>query len=131
MAFNFAPPSSPSIGQVYSPALGYNWIWNGNQWEPFEPPLGLAPVTAGSFNAGSATVVGTNPINITAVTPFRVSYSVGSPNAGSVAYGNGSSIAFSAVGTAGRALISDGTNTPTWVPYAGSPGRVFFTANLK
>lgn len=91
MAFNFSPPSSPSVGQVYSPAVGFNWIWNGNQWEPFVPALSVAPATSGSFNAGGAAVYGTNPINISAISPYRAQFSlVNTPGvAGQVLTSNG------------------------------------------
>jgi hypothetical protein len=91
MAFNFTPPVGPAIGQVYSPAVGYNWVWNGDQWEPFVPALSVAPATAGSFNAGGAATFGTNPINITAVTPYRAQFSlVNTPGlAGQVLASNG------------------------------------------
>lgn len=41
------------------------------------------------------------------------------PTAGAVAYGTGSAYAFSAAGTAGQALLSGGTGSPTW----GSAGQ--------
>lgn len=42
-------------------------------------------------------------------------------NTGGVAYGAGSTMVFSASGTAGQVLVSDGTNAPTWdwAPAAG------------
>ena len=36
------------------------------------------------------------------------------PTAGTVAYGTGSAIAYSAVGTAGQALVSNGASAPSW-----------------
>jgi len=36
------------------------------------------------------------------------------PPAGGAAYGNGSTIAYTAAGTAGQVLVSDGTNPPSW-----------------
>jgi hypothetical protein len=41
------------------------------------------------------------------------------PTAGAVAYGNGTSYAFSAAGTSGQVLISGGTGAPTWTSYGG------------
>jgi hypothetical protein len=98
MAFNFTPPVSPTTGQVYSPATGYNWIWNGTQWEPFVPALSVAPATAGSFNAGGAAVFGTNPLTITAVTPYRAQFSL-----------------VNTYGTANQVLIANSNNTASWV----------------
>jgi hypothetical protein len=98
MAFNFTPPVSPTLGQIYSPAVGYNWVWNGDQWEPFVPPLSVAPATAGSFNAGGASTFGTNPINITAVTPYRPQFSI-----------------VNTYGTANQVLIANSNNTASWV----------------
>lgn len=116
MAFNFSPPPSPATGQVYSPATGYNWIWNGTQWEPFVPALSVAPATAGSFNAGGAAVFGTNPINITAVTPYRAQFSlVNTP------------------GVAGQVLTSNGT-TGVWAtppsPDVPSTAKVYYMAQF-
>jgi hypothetical protein len=110
MAFNFTPPASPSTGQVYSPATGYNWIWNGTQWEPFVPPLSVAPATAGSFNAGGAATFGTNPINITAVTPYRAQFSL-----------------VNTAGVAGQYLTTDGVNGRWTTLIAGpSTAKTYF-----
>ena len=98
MAFNFFPPAAPAVGEIYSPATGFNWIWNGNQWEPFNPPLGSAPATAGSFDGGSAADPGTHPINITAITPYRAQFSLVN-NYGSV----------------NQVLIANSNNTASWV----------------
>lgn len=98
MAFNFFPPASPVVGEIYSPASGYNWVWNGNQWEPFVPPLSVAPATAGSFDAGGAADPGTHPVIITAVTPYRAQFSLVN-NYGSV----------------NQVLIANSNNTASWV----------------
>jgi hypothetical protein len=98
MPFNFFPPASPTVGQVYSPAAGFNWVWNGNQWEPFTPPLSVAPATAGSFDGGSAADPGVEPIKITAVTPYRAQFSL-----------------VNNYGTANQVLIANSNNTASWV----------------
>jgi len=67
----FTPPASPVTNQIYSEALGKNWIWDSLQWIPYSPPLAIAPITAGSFNAGGAVTFGTTPIIISAVTPLK------------------------------------------------------------
>jgi hypothetical protein len=53
------------------------------------------------------------------------------PTAGAIAYGTGTAVAYTGVGTAGQALLSTGTGTPIWGRGGLSAGRVFFTANLK
>jgi hypothetical protein len=109
MAFNFSPPASPSVNQIYSPAVGYNWIWNGNQWEPFVPALSVAPATAGSFDAGSATVYGTNPITITTITPVVPQFSL-----------------VNTLGTAGQVLTSTGIGATWSTPTTTINGRLYF-----
>jgi hypothetical protein len=98
MPFNFFPPAAPVVGQVYSPASGFNWVWNGNQWEPFVPPLSVAPATAGSFNAGDAAFAGNEPIKITQVTPYRAQFSL-----------------VNTYGTANQVLIANSNNTASWL----------------
>lgn len=121
MAFNFFPPLSPAVGQVYSPATGYNWIWNGDQWEPFVPPLSVAPATSGSFDAGGAATFGTNPIKITAVTPYRAQFalvnSYGSANQVLIASGGGGANWVSPVPIASGGTNSTATPTSGGVAY--------------
>lgn len=98
MAFNFFPPAAPTVGQIYSPAADSNWIWNGNQWEPFIPALSVGPATSGSFDGGTASLPGANPIKITAVTPYRAQFSL-----------------VNNYGTANQVLIANSNNTASWV----------------
>jgi hypothetical protein len=68
MAFN--PPSSPVTNQIYSAASGQNWLWDGTQWQPYNPPLGEAAITAANaINAGSATSLYNGPFVISNVVP--------------------------------------------------------------
>lgn len=66
----FTPPTSPVTNQIYSDGAGKNWVWDGTQWEPYNPPLGVAAVTsAGAFNAGDASSVSSGPLIFNEVTP--------------------------------------------------------------
>ena len=83
----------------------------------------LNPSLAATCNSVSLTadVTGTLPVanggtNATAT-----------PTAGAVAYGTGTSYAFSAAGTVGQALVSGGTSTPTW--FAPTVGSVIFAGS--
>lgn len=114
MAFNFNPPSSPTLNQVYSPADGFNWIWNGNQWEPFNPALSVAPVTSGSFNAGGAATFGTNGITINTITPVKPQFSL-----------------VNTIGTAGQFLTTDGVTGVWSSPIFGpSVAKTYFMAQF-
>ena len=42
------------------------------------------------------------------------------PTAGTVAYGTGTAVAYSAVGTAGQSLVSNGASAPSWSTITGS-----------
>ena len=69
----FTPPASPVNNQIYSAASGQNWIWNGTQWIPYNPPLGFAPITAATaINAGSASATYNGPFVISAVSPYLI-----------------------------------------------------------
>jgi hypothetical protein len=70
--------------------------------------------SAVSFSSGTKNVFITLPANKTL--QFDAS---GSPTAGGILYGTGSMLSYSAVGTAGQALISGGTGAPTWTTIAG------------
>jgi hypothetical protein len=72
---------------------------------------GLTPATA---TAGAVTLAGTLAVanggtNATAV-----------PTAGTVPYGTGTAYAFSAVGTVGQVLRSNGASAPTWTTVTGT-----------
>ena len=133
MAFNFSPPASPSLNQIYSPAVGYNWIWNGNQWEPYVPALSVAPATTGSFDAGSATVYGTNPITISAVTPvvpqFSLVNTVGA--VGTILVSTGNTGTWVSNGTTGQVLQANTGGLPTWatVSSLALPTALYVTAS--
>ena len=69
----FTPPASPVTNQIYSAASGQNWIWNGTQWIPYNPPLGFAPITAATaINAGSASATYNGPFVISTVSPYLI-----------------------------------------------------------
>jgi len=46
--------------------------------------------------------------------------STATPTAGTIAYGTGTAIAYSAVGTSGQVLTSAGASTPTWTTITGA-----------
>ena len=55
------------------------------------------------------------------------------PTAGTVAYGTGTAIAYSAVGTAGQALVSNGASAPSWSSITSSQwvtsgANIYYTA---
>jgi hypothetical protein len=70
--------------------------------------------SAVSFSSGTKNVFITLPANKTL--QFDAS---GSPTAGGILYGTGSMLSYSAVGTAGQALVSGGTGAPTWATITG------------
>jgi hypothetical protein len=51
---------------------------------------------------------------------YTILNNIGTPTAGGVAYGTGSTVAFSSVGTAGQVLTSSGTGAPTWASLSSS-----------
>jgi hypothetical protein len=57
--------------------------------------------------------------------------STATPTAGAVAYGTGTAVAYTGVGIAGQALLSNGAGTPVWGRGGLSAGRVYFTANMN
>ena len=52
-------------------------------------------------------------------TTYAILNNIGTPTAGSVAYGTGSTVAFSPVGSSGQVLTSGGAGSPTWSTPAG------------
>jgi hypothetical protein len=71
---------------------------------------GLTPATA---TTGAVTLAGTLAIANGGTNGSAT------PTAGAVAYGTGTTYAFSAVGTAGQVLTSNGAGVPTWTTNAG------------
>lgn len=62
-------------------------------------------------------------------TTYAILNNIGTPTAGSVAYGTGSTVAFSLVGSSGQVLTSGGTGSPTWsTPASGTITAVTATA---
>jgi len=59
--------------------------------------------SAGIFSLGTALAIASGGTNSTAT-----------PTAGGIGYGTGTAYAFSAIGTTGQVLTSNGTSTPTW-----------------
>ena len=55
---------------------------------------------------------------------------VGPAVAGSIAYGNGSSVAFSAAGTVGQVLVSNGASAPSWSTLSNVTSISFGTTGL-
>jgi hypothetical protein len=71
--------------------------------------------SAVSFSAGTKNVF----ITLAATKTLQISPSA-PPTAGSVPYGTGSTLAYSAAGTAGQILTSGGSGSPTWTTAAGT-----------
>jgi hypothetical protein len=71
---------------------------------------GLTPATA---TTGAVTLAGTLVIANGGTNGFAA------PTAGAVAYGTGTAYAFTAAGTAGQVLTSNGAGVPTWTTNAG------------
>ena len=62
-------------------------------------------------------------------TTYAILNNIGTPTAGSIAYGTGSTVAFSPVGSSGQVLTSGGTGSPTWsTPASGTVTAVTSTA---
>jgi hypothetical protein len=60
---------------------------------------------------------------------YTILNNIGTPTAGSIAYGTGSTVAFSPVGSSGQVLTSGGTGSPTWsTPASGTITAVTATA---
>jgi len=51
---------------------------------------------------------------------YNILNNIGTPVAGSVAYGNGSTVQFTAVGSVGQVLTSAGSGAPTWTSLSGT-----------
>ena len=82
---------------------------------------GTLPTTAGgtglaSFTSGGAVYASSASTLSTGTLPIASggTNSTATPTAGAVAYGTGTSISYSAAGTAGQYLVSGGTGVPTW-----------------
>ena len=76
-----------------------------------------------SSNAGSAVPfsAGTKNVFITLAASKTIQISPSAPpTAGSVPYGTGSTLAYSAAGTAGQVLTSGGSGSPTWTTASGT-----------
>ncbi len=74
---------------------------------------GIPTISSGTWSVSSSLSIALGGTNATTI-----------GSAGSVAYSNGSAYAFSAVGTAGQAMVSGGAGAPTW--FAPTLGSVIF-----
>jgi len=91
-------PSSPTVGQMgYNSTTGLFDQYTASGWSSLI--AGVAGIANGGTN-GTAT-----------------------PTAGAVAYGNGTSYAFTSAGTTGQALLSNGSSPPTWGTAGVSTGK--------
>jgi hypothetical protein len=57
MAFDF--PSSPTVGTLYSPAVGPSYIWDGNAWNVVDTPIpvsGVVKISESGPLSGVATI---------------------------------------------------------------------------
>ena len=75
--------------------------------------LVIAGDTSGSVTLQAPAVAGSTVLSLPA-TSGTVLTASGGATAGGVAYGNGTTTAFSAAGTSGQALVSGGAGAPTW-----------------
>ncbi len=89
----------------------------------------------GSVALGGSVTVAVDTIDLTSqvtgVLPIANGGTGGTatPTAGAVAYGTGSTYAFSAAGTAGQCLASGGSGAPTWTACGSGSGTVSGTIN--
>ena len=60
---------------------------------------------------------------------YNILNNIGTPTAGAVAYGTGSTVAFSPVGTVGQVLTSNGAGSPTWTTLAKTTGSSILYGN--
>jgi len=78
-----------------------------------------APKTVQTNSSGVATIPTLNLTNALG-TAYGGTNSTATPTAGAVAYGTGSAVGYSSVGTAGQVLTSNGSSVPTWTTVSGS-----------
>jgi hypothetical protein len=89
--------------------------------------LVIAGDVSGTVTIQAPSAAGTTILTLPSASGTFVTTS-GTPTAGAVAYGTGTTTAFSAVGTSGQVLTSAGSGTPTWttitVPPSAAQGFV-------
>ena len=80
----------------------------------------IAGDTSGTVALQAPAIAGTTILTLPSTSGTVVTIS-GTFTAGGVAYGNGTTTAFTAVGTAGQYLTSNGTSAPTWTTITVPP----------
>ena len=98
--------------------IGVGTYASTNQFARTTVLASSASGSAVSFSSGTKNVF----ITLAATRTLQLGPSDG-PTAGSVPYGTGSTLAYTAAGTAGQLLQSNGSSAPTWVT-AGGTGTV-------
>jgi len=98
--------------------IGVGTYASTNQFARTTVLASSASGSAVSFSSGTKNVF----ITLAAARTLQLGPSDG-PTAGSVPYGTGSTLAYTAAGTAGQLLQSNGSSAPTWVT-AGGTGTV-------
>jgi len=113
MAQQDANSVSITGGSISNIDLNGNNITNARITNSFieSTPIGLNNPSAGNF---TSVILGT---------PLAISYggtnSTSTPTAGAVPYGTGTAYAFTAAGSSGQVLTSNGAGVPTWTTNAG------------
>ena len=80
-------------------------------WGTNSLALGSTVITGGTWNGGT---IGTG---------YGGTGGTATPTAGTVAYGNGTAYAFTAAGTSGQVLQSNGSSAPSWTDVTPSPAH--------
>ena len=117
---------------------------NSSQLQALEQAIGMIPqpqlgtlspqnaenvaITGGAINGttiGATTASTGHFTSIVLDSPLAISYggtnTSATPISGSVAYGTGTSLAYTSVGSSGQVLTSSGTGSPIWSSVSGSP----------
>ena len=124
---------SPTAGAVaYGDGTKYNFTSAGTSGQVLTSNGASAPTwttlaaNVSSFSAGttgftpSTATTGAVTLAGTLGTANGGTNNTATPTAGTVAYGDGSKITYTAAGTTGQALLSNGSSAPTWGTPAGS-----------
>ena len=114
-------PASPATGLlIFNTTTNFFEYWNGSAWIPLA--TGGSAVTSVTASAPLTSSGGTTP-NIALTTPLAITYGgtngTAVPTLGGIAYGTGTAYGFTAAGSAGQVLTSNGAAAPTWQAASG------------
>ncbi|NBS69597.1 hypothetical protein EBT31_11895, partial [bacterium] len=119
--------TAPTVTDTFLKWNGSAFVWGAIAGAGTVTSVDVSGGTTGlTTSGGPITGAGTITIAGTLGTANGGTNSTATPTAGAIAYGTGTAIAYTAAGTAGQYLQSNGSSTPTWSSISSGVGSTAY-----